>query len=65
VDDVRENILPELTRQIIGSAISVHRELGPGLLEGTYRECFMRQLAFDGMHARREVPVPMRYKASP
>ena len=53
--------MPELTRAIIGSAISVHRRLGPGLLEGTYRACLLKQLATDGLDARSEVPMPMIY----
>jgi GxxExxY protein len=34
----------QLTEQIIGSAIEVHRELGPGLLESAYEECFCHEL---------------------
>jgi GxxExxY protein len=51
-----------LTRDILGSAISVHRELGPGLLESTYRLCLLKQLEADGMRARREVEIPIYYK---
>ena len=62
---IHQDVLPDLTRPIIGSAISVHRELGPGLLEGTYRACFLMQLAADGLAARHEVPIPLRYKGFP
>ncbi len=34
----------ELTKKIIGSAIEVHRHLGPGLLESAYEECFCHEL---------------------
>jgi len=52
----------ELTRAILGSAISVHRELGPGLLESTYRACLLKQLQADGMPVRCEVEIPIQYK---
>jgi GxxExxY protein len=61
----RPNVMPDLTHPIIGSAIAVHRELGPGLLEGTYQACFLRQLAADGLVARHEVPIPILYKGFP
>jgi len=39
----------ELTREIIGAAIDVHRSLGPGLLESTYEECLAFELAERGL----------------
>ena len=51
-----------LTRAILGSAIRVHRELGPGLLESTYRTCLMKQLEADGVSAQQEVVIPIRYR---
>jgi GxxExxY protein len=52
----------ELTHQIIGAAIEVHRLLGPGLLEATYEECFCRELALRNLQFQRQVPVPVVYK---
>ncbi|MGZ5072514.1 MAG: GxxExxY protein [Usitatibacter sp.] len=60
----REDICPELTRRILGSAIEVHRELGPGLLESTYRVCLVHQLILDGHEVRQEIPIPTTYKGS-
>ena len=57
-----KDVSPALTKAVVGSAIAVHGELGPGLLEGTYRACLLRQLALDGLSARHEVPVPISYK---
>jgi GxxExxY protein len=51
-----------LTRAILGSAIRVHRELGPGLLESTYRTCLMKQLEEDAIPAEQEVVIPIRYR---
>jgi GxxExxY protein len=55
-------IYGELTRQIIGSAIEVHRELGPGLLESAYEECLCRELNIRGVCFQRQLTVPLSYK---
>ena len=53
---------PGITREIIKAALEVHRALGPGLLESTYRACLEHQLGLDGLKVRREVPIPIDYK---
>jgi len=52
----------ELTHQIIGAAIEVHRLLGPGLLESAYEECLAHELTLRNIKYRRQVPVPVVYK---
>ena len=52
-----------LTEKIIGIAIGIHRALGPGLLESAYEECFCYDLHEAGIHFRRQVPLPVVYKA--
>ncbi len=52
----------ELTHQIIGAAIEVHRLLGPGLLESAYEECLAHELGLRNIKYRRQVPVPVVYK---
>lgn len=52
----------ELSREIIGAAIKVHRELGPGLLESTYEECLCRELSLRGFSFNRQVALPVEYK---
>ena len=52
----------DLTEQIIGSAIEVHRGLGPGLLESAYEECLCFELAQAGLAYRRQMPLPVVYK---
>ena len=54
--------LNELTYQIIGAAIEVHRTLGPGLLESTYLECLCRELSLRGLSFRKECGIPLQYK---
>jgi GxxExxY protein len=57
----RDNDL--LTEKIIGFAIEVHRQLGPGLLESAYEECLCFELEQAGMPFRRQVPLPVIYKS--
>jgi GxxExxY protein len=51
-----------LTGEIIGAAIEVHRHLGPGLLESTYRKCLMQELLLRGIPCKQEHPLPLKYK---
>lgn len=51
-----------LTEQIIGAAIEVHRELGPGVLESAYAACLAREFELRGLRFRREVVLPVEYK---
>jgi GxxExxY protein len=52
----------ELSRKVIGCAIEVHRNLGPGLLESTYPQCLACELSDAGIPFQMELPVPVRYK---
>src|SRR4029450_2325860 len=52
----------ELSRKVIGRAIEVHRNLGPGLLESTYRQCLACELSHAAISFQMEVPLPVRYK---
>jgi GxxExxY protein len=52
----------ELSRRVIGCAIDVHRTLGPGLLESTYRQCLAYELSHAGLSFQMELPLPVRYK---
>ena len=54
-----------VTDLIIGSAIEVHRELGPGLLESVYEECLEYELKQQKLQVKRQVPVPIVYKETP
>ncbi len=51
-----------LTERIIGLAIDVHRNIGPGLLESVYTECLSRELQDAGVPFENEVVVPVIYK---
>lgn len=50
------------TYDIIGCAINVHRELGPGLLETVYEQCLAHELADRGFNFTAQVPLPVIYR---
>jgi len=52
----------DLARAVIGAAIEVHRNLGPGLLESSYSVALAREFALVGLEAEREYQVIARYK---
>ena len=52
----------EITQQIIGAAIEVHREPGPGLLESAYEHCLCHELSLRGIKFLRQVELPVRIK---
>lgn len=54
--------LNQITHAVIGAAIEVHRQLGPGLLESSYRECLCRELLLRSIPFEREKPLPLEYK---
>ena len=51
-----------LTQQIIGCAIEVHKQLGPGLLETSYEACLMHELTTNKIFAKNQVCLPISYK---
>jgi len=52
----------ELSNIIIGCAIDVHKQLGPGLLESAYQECLLYELRQAGLEVIKEKPMPVVYK---
>ena len=52
----------ELSSNIIGSAIEVHKILGPGLLESAYEECLCHEFNVRGLLYERQKPLPILYK---
>lgn len=51
-----------LTEKIIGLAIEVHKDLGPGLLESVYEECLHYELLNNGLFVERQKNIPIIYK---
>ncbi len=52
----------QLSKQLIGAAIEVHRHLGPGLLESAYEACLCHELTLQGIAFERQVPLSIAYK---
>jgi len=52
----------KLTETIIGAAIEVHKELGPGLLESSYDAALAQELSLRGLHFARQKDMPVNYK---
>ena len=57
-----KSYLKDLTYQINGAAIEVHKEVGAGLLESVYHRCMMRELEFRGIAFESELKVPLYFK---
>jgi GxxExxY protein len=55
--------LNSITESIIGCAIAVHRELGPGLLESAYEDCLAFEIVQRGLKVERQKALPVVYKA--
>lgn len=54
--------LDELTYQIIGAGIEVHKNIGPGLLESVYHKCLKQEFFLRGLNYKSEFIVPVEYK---
>ncbi len=52
----------ELSNRVIGCALEVHKELGPGLLESTYEQCLAHELKLNGIRFRLQHPQAVEYK---
>ncbi len=59
---MKNKLINQLTGTIIGSAIEVHKALGPGLLESAYEECLWLEIQSRGLNAQRQVSLPIDYK---
>jgi GxxExxY protein len=60
--NMNELIENELSNIIIGCAIEVHKQLGPGLLESAYQECLYYELVNAGLDVEKEKALPIVYK---
>ncbi len=52
----------EISSQVIGAAIEVHKTIGPGLLESAYEECLCHELNLRGLSIQRQKPLLLTYK---
>jgi GxxExxY protein len=59
---ITKKYLTQLGYEIVGAAIEVHKQLGPGLLESISEECLAYELQLRGFDTKRQVKVPVLYK---
>ena len=59
---ITKKIVTQLSYDIVGCAIRVHKELGPGLLEGVYEKCLIHELQLNGYDAKSQIEIPIEYK---
>jgi len=59
---ITQKYIQELSYEIIGCAIEVHKNLGPGLLEAVYELCFIEELTNAGLSVKSQIFVPINYK---
>ena len=59
---ITKKYLNELTYEIVGCAIEVHKHLGPGLLESVYEKCFLRELSLRNIAYQNQIWAPLEYK---
>ena len=60
--DYTHRLHDALTKKIIGAAIEVHRELGPGLLESAYEACLIYELHQNKLQVEQQKSLPIKYK---
>lgn len=56
------NLENKISSKLIGAAINIHKELGPGLLESTYETCLAYELKEMGFDVKQQQPLPVVYK---
>lgn len=59
---VSQDELDAISYKIIGLAIEVHRQLGPGLLESAYQECLYYEIMNSGLIVEKQKALPIIYK---
>lgn len=52
----------DLTSKVIGCAVEVHRQLGPGMLESTYEQCLSHEFVLNRITFKRQFSLPVHYK---
>ena len=59
---VSKKLLDGMTYEIVGCAIEVHKQLGPGLLESVYQKCFLHELCLRNLKFVTQTVTPINYK---
>ena len=59
---ITKQYLNDLTYNLLGCCINVHKELGPGLLESVYHQCLIEELKYERISYASELEVPIKYR---
>ena len=59
---ITQKYINNIAYAIVGCAIEVHKEIGPGLLESVYESCFIEEMTSAGLNVKSQVHVPVIYK---
>ena len=59
---ITQKLISGISYKIIGCAIEVHKQLGPGLLESVYQACLIEELKMKGLEVKSQVQIPVFYK---
>ena len=62
LNPLSQKLVNQITFQIIGAAIEIHKEMGSGLLESVYHQCMMEELKDRGLSFKSEFKIPVVYK---
>lgn len=62
--EITQDYIQEISYKIIGCAIEVHKNLGPGLLESVYEVCFIEELKNAGLNVKSQITIPLLYKGT-
>ncbi|HJY62601.1 MAG TPA: GxxExxY protein [Ignavibacteria bacterium] len=65
MNNITQKLITEISYKIIGCAIEVHKELGPGLLEHIYEICLIEELKQNNLDVKSQITVPLSYKGKP
>lgn len=59
---ITQSYINDIAYKVVGCAIEVHKELGPGLLESVYQKCFVKELELKGFNVNQQIRIPVLYK---
>lgn len=59
---MNKKVITQLSYNVLGCAIRVHKEIGPGLLESVYEKCLIHELRSNGYHVLQQIKAPLIYK---
>ncbi|MEI8046451.1 MAG: GxxExxY protein [Bacteroidota bacterium] len=59
---ITQKLINDISFKIVGCAIEVHKQLGPGLLESVYQACMIEELKNTGLNVQSQIYIPVYYK---